>query len=698
MFESNDFIDTFRQEAEELLLTVEESILDLEEDSEDKDAINALFRAIHTLKGSGSMLGFTELAGLAHHVESVLDRVRSDELAIDRELIDLVLIARDLIKGMLLNDPSSPCDDPASLEKTVQVLKALLGTQSESSDRKLTMDKRPRGARQVRIHFKPCRDSFLSGMDPAFVLQELQDLGECQLKCLAADVPSLDELDPLECHLAWDIVLRSAVDPETIRGVFLFVEDGSTIRIDEPTADSGATDDHRVPMIGEILVQQGALDSNALDQVLQERKKLGEQLVEAGLVSKEAVDGALEEQAKLAKKRAAADNDSVRVPSSKLDKLINLIGELVITQAQLSQVADGIQNYDLSTATEEVERLVSELRDLVLSVRMMPIGITFNRFRRLVRDLSAELGKDMELVTEGGETELDKGVIDRLADPLVHLIRNCVDHGIESPSDRIASGKQTKGRIRLVAAHRGTNVAITVQDDGKGLDADAIRRKAIEKGLIGADAQLSTKDTFALVMRPGFSTAQQVTSLSGRGVGMDVVKREIDSLRGTIEIDTEAKKGTSIVLSLPLTLAIIEGLLVQIGASRFVIPLSVVEECLELTPDNFVLGRHRDVVQVRGEPLPCVSLRGFFHLREERSGLEECVVVRIGSNRFVIVVDHVVGDHQTVIKSLGRAYKDVIGVSGATILGDGTVALILDVDSIVREAEREEARALGRAA
>jgi two-component system chemotaxis sensor kinase CheA len=329
---------------------------------------------------------------------------------------------------------------------------------------------------------------------------------------------------------------------------------------------------------------------------------------------------------------------------------------------------------------------------------MMPIGSTFNRFRRLVRDLSSELGKEIDLVTEGGDTELDKGVIDRLADPLVHLIRNCVDHGIEAPSDRAGSGKPSRGKIRLAAVHRGTNVVITVEDDGKGLDTDAIRKKAVEKGLIGHDAQLSSKETYALVMKPGFSTAQQVTSVSGRGVGMDVVKREIDSLRGTIEIESARGSGTQIQLSLPLTLAIIEGLLVQVGESEYVIPLSAIEECLELSSESFALGSERNIVQVRGEPLSCVFIRDFFHARESRPALEEAVVVRVGSRRVAIVVDHVIGDHQTVIKPLGRAYRDVVGLSGATILGDGTVALILDVDAIVRAAEHEEAVSLGRVA
>lgn len=696
MDDSNDFLTTFRQEAEELLVAVEESILDLEDNPEDGDAINRLFRAAHTIKGSGSMCGFAELAAFTHHLESVLDRVRSNELQIDHKLIDLVLTSRDLIKSMLANDPEDKCTDPERLSETILELERLC------SETPVAEAHAPPpaevGLRTVSIYFKPNKETFQSGMDPGYVLQELRDLGDCRIVCDTSDLPPLEQLDPLECWLAWRITLDTSVDAQKIRDVFLFVEDSSEIRIHESPETILVTEDEPIPRIGELLVSRGAIDQDALDQVLAGHQRLGEELVAQGQIAKSTVDIALADQVVIAKKRAAADSESIRVPSNKLDKLINLIGELVITRAQLSQVAGNLENFDLNVPVEEIERLVAELRDLVLSVRMMPIGSTFNRFRRLVRDLSSELGKEIELVTEGGDTELDKGVIDRLADPLVHLIRNCVDHGIENPSDRRTVGKSPKGQIRLTAEHRGTNVVISVQDDGYGLDTEAIRKKALDHGLIGPETQLTPKETYALVMRAGFSTAKQVTNLSGRGVGMDVVKREIDALRGSIEIDSHRNEGTNIVLSLPLTLAIIEGLLIQVGQGQFVIPLSVIEECLELSADSFVLGSRCDVIQVRGEPLPCVYLRDFFKIDAPKPVIEEAVVVSMCGNRFVIVVDHVIGDHQTVIKSLGKAYQDVVGVSGATILGNGTVALILDVDMIVSTAEREEKLVLRGAA
>ncbi len=359
-------------------------------------------------------------------------------------------------------------------------------------------------------------------------------------------------------------------------------------------------------------------------------------------------------------------------------------------QARLSQVARNTVNMTLQAPVEEAERLTDELRDIVLSIRLMPIGATFSRFKRLVRDLSGDLHKQIELATEGAETELDKTVIDRLSDPLVHLIRNCIDHGIESPDERSRSGKSATGTITLTAAHQGANVVISVIDDGAGLNTTAILAKAKERGLAAADAELSDKEIFDLIFQPGFSTAEKVTDVSGRGVGMDVVRREVDSLRGSIEVHSEAGRGTRIDLSLPLTLAIIEGLLVQVAADSYVVPLSAVEECMELTPDRFATTSGRNVIQVQGAPVPLVRLREIFSLPGPRPPLEQAVVVNVGQVRVGLAVDQVVGNHQTVIKSLGNLFGKADCISGATITGDGNVALILDLAGIIRDAGNDE--------
>jgi two-component system chemotaxis sensor kinase CheA len=388
----------------------------------------------------------------------------------------------------------------------------------------------------------------------------------------------------------------------------------------------------------------------------------------------------------VARKPVAADS-TIRVPSEKLDRLVNLVGELVMNQSRLSQVAARLDTTELTSPVESIERLINELRDNVLGIRMMPIGSTFSRFKRLVHDLSAELGKEIDLVTEGAETEVDKTVLDRLGDPLIHLIRNSLDHGIEPADQREKLGKSRRGTLRLAAAHTGSNVVITIQDDGKGIDREAIRRKGIEKGLVGADAVLSDREVFGLIFLPGFSTAKQITSVSGRGVGMDVVKRQIDTLRGSVAVASEVGRGTTISLTLPLTLAIVDGLVVAVGDDQFVIPTSVVMENLEITRDERDAFNGRHAVAVRGELVPYIRLREVFTMPEGEPDLEKVVVVQHAGERVGLVVDRVLGSHQTVIQPLGRFYRDISVLSGATIMGDGRVALILDVAGLVRLTE-----------
>ncbi|HEY9250767.1 MAG TPA: chemotaxis protein CheA, partial [Rariglobus sp.] len=387
-------------------------------------------------------------------------------------------------------------------------------------------------------------------------------------------------------------------------------------------------------------------------------------------------------------KKSAAKEATVRVPSSKLDRLVNLVGEFVMNQSRLAQVAARSDNPDLACPVEAIERLVAELRDSVLGIRMMPIGSTFNHFKRLVHDLSLELGKEIDLVTEGAETELDKTVLDQLGDPLVHLIRNCIDHGIAPPDERLRIGKSRRGTIRLTATHEGSHVVIAIQDDGRGMDVDAIRAKAVEKGLITETATLSEKELFNLVFLPGFSTAKQITSVSGRGVGMDVVRKQIDALSGGIQLVSQRGVGTTISLTLPLTLAIIDGLLVELAGDQFILPMSAVTENVELPRVDRERQNGRNVIAVRGELIPYIRLRELFGLGGEGPVMEKIVIASQGDQRVGIVVDRVLGSHQTVIQSLGRFYRDIEVCSGSTIMGDGRVALILDLAGLIARVDR----------
>lgn len=451
-----------------------------------------------------------------------------------------------------------------------------------------------------------------------------------------------------------------------------------------------------VQLIGQILVEKGDITPEKLAESVQKHKPIGEEMVEAGLVSKEKVNSALNEQARqkevFAKKAKVEKSSTIRVPSEKLDKLFNLIGELVTVQERLSQVSGMVrkaqpeelakvfQEFDLEAISEEISVLTNNLRDNALSVRMLPIEATFTKFRRLVHDLSTDLQKEIDLTMSGIETEIDKTVIDKLDEPLMHMIRNCADHGIEKPEDRIAAGKNRRGNIHLSAEHAAGNVVIHVRDDGAGLNKERIIKRAVDRELIASGANMSDREIYSLVFLPGFSTAAEVTSVSGRGVGMDVVKKAIEDLRGSIEVFSTPGQGTQIDIILPLTLAIIDGLLVSIDNRAFVLPLSVVEECFELrheeTRKNTTGG---NLANVRGSLVPYIRLREVFNIDVGTPAIEQIVISQVKGQRIGFVVDTVIGEYKTVIKSLGKFYDDVPEFSGASILGDGSIAIILDV-------------------
>jgi two-component system chemotaxis sensor kinase CheA len=545
-----------------------------------------------------------------------------------------------------------------------------------------------------RIRFRPNLEIFSTGTNPILLLDELRNIGECHVMARTDGVPELQDLEAEKCYLYWDITLKTAEKINSIKDVFIFVEDKCDLRIEEIETQENVEGEYK--KLGEILVEKGDLSSEDLQKVLATRKYIGEMLSESGAVEQAAVESALVEQQEVRRLRKEKNEiesaSSIRVSAEKLDTLVDLVGELVTVQASLSQKASFRDDSELAIIAEEVERLTADLRDNTMNIRMLPIGTTFSKFKRLVRDLSNELGKEVILTTEGGETELDKTVIERLNDPLVHIIRNSIDHGIETPDIRAAAGKAEKGTICLAARHSGANVLIEISDDGAGLDADAIRSKAIKRGLIGPDEDVSENELFSQIFIPGFSTVTEVTDVSGRGVGMDVVKRSIELLRGSIKIASEKGRGTKITLKLPLTLAIIDGLLVEIGHENFVIPLSAVEECIELKGDGAAGSDGRHIVNVRGEMVPYIILRDLFKFTGESPDIEQIAIAEVNGGRVGLLVDRVIGEHQTVIKSIGKVYKDANEFSGATILANGTVALILDVHRILETAEQEERR------
>ena len=697
----------YEEEANELLVDLESALLELEETPDDTELIGRIFRALHTIKGSGSMFGFDAIAKFTHEVETVFDMVRNEEMSVTKELIDLTLASGDVIKTMLDNSEAGDSADKERAGEIIASLQKLVPNKNEQKEDKISpapsQNDSPEQSGQeekqitYRIRFRPPADIFTRGINPVLLVNELNDLGMCKIVALKNDIPLLNDIVPEHCYTYWDIILTTNRNAGAIKETFIFVEDDSELNIAIIDDSIGSDKESTHKKLGDILVERGDLDDENLRAILRKQKRVGEMLVDADLVDTGKVESALAEQQhmkEVTEKRCVQQKkdsvSSIKVDSDKLDTLVNLVGELVTVQARLTQTASSKNDPELFLVAEEIERLTEELRDNTMSVRMVPIGSMFSRFKRLIRDLSAEMGKTIDLSTEGADTELDKTVIDKLNDPLVHLIRNCIDHGIETPDKREAAGKPGNGMVHLSATHSGANVLIKIVDDGAGLDPEAIRAKAVEKGLIEPNAELSEKDTFALILEAGFSTAEKITNVSGRGVGMDVVKRSIETLRGTIDISSQRGAGTTITLKIPLTLAIIDGLLVKIGREVFVVPLSLVEECVELTEEDIEKAHGRHIANVRGEIVPYVNLRDKFNITEDKPDIEQIVIVEVDDNRVGFVVDDVIGEHQTVIKTLGKFYKDVDGVSGATILGDGAVALILDVPKLVQAAVKEE--------
>ena len=648
IFEDGELLKReFRAEAGEILQELEASLLSLENGSGNTEALSSVLRDFHTLKGSGAMCGFDEVSDFTHRLESVYDLVRNGSVAISKPIIDLTLSACDLIKEMIA--PGQADRQGLSLRAS-ELLSQLEAISSCDRSENPNVEQGPfPGDKQVyRIRLRPSGGNALPGApEIELLLNELRKFGECAVTSCST---SCSTSGSTSGGGGLEIFLSTGKTDEEIRDAFIISGIGCGPEIELAGSPESAARDEAAP-------RMQAPSFTKKEQELSGRNNIS----------------------------------SIRVPFPKLDMLLNLVSELVTVQARLSRVAAIKGDPQIVAISEEVERLTADLRANAMDMRMMPIGTIFGTFKRLVRDLSGELGKEADLVAEGGETELDKTVIEKLNDSLVHLIRNSLDHGLEAPEDREMAGKPRRGTISLQAAYAGDKVVIKIADDGQGLDREAILARAIEKGLISPGETPSDKETALLVLTPGFSTAKSVTGISGRGVGLDVVKKTIDSLGGSLSMESRQGEGTVITLSMPLTLAIIEGLLVKAGEGHFVLPLSDVRECVELSAGNTGNGNRRHIVQVRDRLVPYVRLRDQFAIKGGLPPIEHVVVMNVNGDMMGVAVDQVIGGHQTVIKPLGRVFKDISGISGATILGDGTLALIVDMPDIARTAEMEEA-------
>ena len=706
-------LHTFIAESRELLADMETALLAVEQTDERGELLNAIFRAAHTIKGSAGLFNLEHIVAFTHVVESVLDRVRGGKLTIDDALVALLLRCGDHVSALIdaLDADHTTVDaavqaqgEPLLTELRVHLAQpgtapaGALPVQATRSDPVEVVTRiAPDGASTTHWHislrFGP--NVMKDGLDPLSFIRFLETIGHVAGAALLTDaMPGAAEMDPETCYLGFELAFASDADKATIESVFEFVRADCQLRILPPHSLVSEyinliSQQDNPARLGEMLVSCGTLTKSELDSAIQIQsarpdKLIGNILVDEGSVQPEVVDAALAKQ-KQVRETSAQESRSIRVDADKLDQLINLVGELIIAGANVNLIAHRAQIGELQESTSKLSMLVEEVRDSALQLRMVRIGATFNRFQRVVHDVSRELGKDIHLVINGEETELDKTVVEKIGDPLMHLVRNAMDHGIEAADVRLARGKPAHGTVKLNALHDSGSVVITVQDDGGGLKRERILAKAVERGLVEPGHALSDKDIYALIFEPGFSTADQVTNLSGRGVGLDVVKRNITALRGTVEISGAEGVGTCVTVRLPLTLAIIDGFMVEAAKSVFAIPLDMIEECIAYSAEP-----GHDYTNLRGEVLPFVRLREIFGLRGAPARSENIVVLKHGEQRAGLVVDVLLGEFQTVIKPLEAMFAHVKCISGSTILGSGDVALILDVPAIVDRAIRKE--------
>ncbi|MGI6036976.1 MAG: chemotaxis protein CheA [Limnochordia bacterium] len=622
---NRELLATYLEEANEGFPILENQLLALERAPQDEELINGIFRLVHSLKGSAGLIGLSNLAEFLHHMEELLAKIRTRQVAVEPEIIDTLLTGLDLAKGLLVAIEAG--EDPPLTGAHRDVMARLESFQGGGGSM-------VQQTKDYRVDITFDRGIFASGTDPLMLIKEVAELGQpLGVELLTHGVPTLDELDPHQCYLAWTLLLRTSVDEEQIRDVFIFVEEETQVQIQS--------------LVEEVVAQQ--------DDVAASLKTMGE---------------------------------TIRVQTRKLDGLMNQLGQLVISQSRLRDILSKkpLDRGALEGALEEMEKAIRELQDGVLSTRMVPLETIFNRFPRIVRELAAEKGKEVDFQLLGSDTELDKTVVEKLSDPVKHMLRNAIDHGLETPEERRAQGKPPQGQITLQAYQREGGIILEVIDDGRGIDPQKIRTKALDLGLLDPHAELTDEEILNLLFLPGFSTAERITEISGRGVGMDVVKENINKLRGTIGIESKPGEGTIVRIRLPLTMAILDGMVVQLGEEKMVIPLSAIVEFIQPTEENLKrAGDNLTLLRLRGDYVPVAPLGKLFSIPTNAQRCEEGILILIkdGSRRLCLLVDGIIGEQQVVIKSLQDNYRQVEGLAGATILGDGSVAMIIDAASLI---------------
>jgi len=692
-----DLKKVYIEEAGDLILRMEQSLLELEKTPNESSLIADIFRSMHTLKGNSGMFGLQVVADFVHNLETLYDKVRTNEMKLSKEVVDCTFSTIDHLKRLIYDSELAKAENKKNhTDLTARILKILeleAGTETEEVVSDYTEPVSQNST--FHIYFNPDKNAFDDGTNPLFLIDELASLGKTKVFVHIKPAKSIDDFDPEKCYTFWDVLLVTNQGENSIRDIFLFVEDTAEIEINlvhQGDLLSYKEYDSNIPAenLSTNRVSLDSLKSLAEDINLSEiPTEKSENMTSENItqnepaVEKEAEDNSNENDGKITSSSERAVS-SIRVPADKLDELMNQVSELITTQAGLSLYAQNNQSPELEAISENVEKLSRQLRDIAFEMTLVPIKNLFGRYQRAVRDITSKLGKSVNFITEGGETELDKSIIESLTDPLLHLIRNSLDHGIESKEERLRKGKSQIGQLTLKSYYSGAKVYIQIEDDGRGIDVNIIRNKAIELGLISKEDILTESETYNLLFAPGFSTAKNVTDVSGRGVGMDVVMRNIMEIRGDVTVESTIDVGTKITLVLPLTLSIIDGLLVKIQNSFFVIPLAVVSKCYEVTKDQ--LGNEfNKLVVLDDEQIPFMNLHNEFNLQGELPEFIQLIVVENEERKVGLTVDSIVGEYQAVLKPLGKYYRNQDFISGATILGDGNIALVMDTNRIINQ-------------
>ncbi|MEA3496029.1 MAG: chemotaxis protein CheA [Bacteroidota bacterium] len=695
----DSFREKFIEEANELILLLEEALITLEDEPENKKQIHEIFRIMHTLKGSGAMFGFNNISNFAHNLENLYETVKEGKINVSHKLINITLRAVDQIK-LLLDDKI----DKQTLENIEEITEEVLKI-SDTENSTIEVDnsnikkKNTKKLSTYYIKFVPNKDICKNGTNPLYLIDELVSLGKAKAFASLENIPNLHELDEKDCLITWSIFLATDNSKEVIEDVFIFVIDESIIEIQQLANNDLFLSDKFNNKLVEYNKDSNKIELNEIIEIIEEetegkvenkdedKSKDKDENKEKNLNSIE-ISNKLDFVEQNTKKEIVQEDNiekkisSIRVSSSKIDKLINLASELITAQARLDLFTENEKNADLFAISESIEKLTRQLRDNVFEISLVPLKSIQTKFKRLIRDLSSEFNKEIEFIAEGTETELDKNIIESISDPLLHIFRNSIDHGIEDKETRIAKNKNKKGKITLKAYYSGSEVHIKISDDGKGIDTKEIMNTAIKKGIIKADDELKRKDILNLMFLPGFSTATKITKISGRGIGMDVVKQKISEIRGNVSIDSKIDEGTSITIKLPLSLSIIDGLLTKIDNSQFIFPVSVIDKIYYVSKKELSKA-FNNVITLNEVQYPFLNLRSEFNKLDNTPDLQQVIVVKYGNKKMGLVVDEVLKEYQAVLKPLGKYYKAQKYFSGASILGDGSVALMIDTNKII---------------